>query len=135
MDLYCKLPKAKRVRYRNPLTDRVEYDKTYILKPDEPTKVPDDIAKQLLKQDPHVVSTKPYAEAAEPEKEPEKTAKDYMPVLQELSKKNFEDLKAGEIIEYGKALGIKIPRNAKNEVKLAMLTERCNQLVKELEND
>jgi len=57
MKLFTTVLREKRFRPINPETNRVEYDKTYWLKPDEPTEVPDRDAKILLRQNPHLVST------------------------------------------------------------------------------
>lgn len=64
MKLYTLTKKEKRFRPLDKLTGAVIYDpeRVYFLKPEEPTEVPDEDAKLLLAQDPHLVSTKRRSE-------------------------------------------------------------------------
>lgn len=62
MKLYTKFNTNRKLIPVNPLTGLPEYNKAVILKPNDSTEVPDEVAKRLLEQDPHLVSLVPYDE-------------------------------------------------------------------------
>lgn len=68
MKLYSRKNHPTRVRYVDPRTCRVLYNTTTILHPEEPTEVPKDLAEKLIKQNPHLIATKPYSELPDEEK-------------------------------------------------------------------
>lgn len=137
MKLYLavNLPEGKRIRLRDKWTDKVDYKVAPILYPNKPTEVVDEKAERLLEQDPHLVSKKPFGQVEVEVKEEDKELdqnqgpeNEIGVILRELAKKDFSTLKAAEIIEYGKKLGIEIPFNVKREMKEQMLEDKCREL-------
>lgn len=56
---------------------------------------------------------------------------DVIKVVHELAEmENFNNLKSKELVRYGKKLGVEIPITVKNEEKIKMLNERCEEIVK-----
>ena len=134
-DLKVNLPGGKRIRVRDKWTDKVQYKKAYILYPNKPCNVPNEDAERLLEQDPHLVSTKPYGTDKDESLkiEIQHSAQDEkLRIVHKLAEIDFSSLNAGEIISYGKELGIDIPMSVKREIKEKMLESRCKELAKEL---
>lgn len=131
MELYLKinLPGGKRVRLIDPKTLQKVKGSEFILYPDRAVIVPDAIGHKLIAQDPHLVSELPAADvpAADLTANAEKLA-----ILHEIAEQKIDEMKANDIIEYGKKLGITIPQSAKREMKIAMLERRCAEVAKGL---
>jgi hypothetical protein len=131
MELYLKinLPGGKRVRLIDGKTLEKIKGSEFMLYPDRAVIVPDQIGHQLLKQDPHLVSELPAADVpvADVTANTEKLA-----ILHEIAEQKIDEMKANDIIEYGKKLGITIPQSAKREMKIAMLERRCAEVAKGL---
>ena len=154
MKLYCKLDvERKEVGYRD---HRNRVVKGFFVKPYEPTEIPDHHAKEILKQNPHLVDTKPLkkmeSEAKEPQGEKKETQeKDEKPqmveksgepnpellkklhVVKNVAQADLSKVKTAQIREWGRELGVKIPSNAPRKKQVEMLEEACEALVKEAE--
>ena len=137
MELYTLTPKEKRFRPLDKTSAKVDYTKTFYLKPDVPTEVPDDIAEILLFQNPNLVSKKPLGKAVKQtdptpkEKEPETATTEQIAIITEISETNIADLELKVIREYGTKLGIKIPPTKKGDIQRQMLIDRINILLPE----
>ncbi|NOY58913.1 MAG: hypothetical protein GXO75_08255 [Calditrichaeota bacterium] len=149
MKLYCKLDvEKKEVGYRD---HRNRVVKGFIVRPYEPTEIPDHHAREILKQNPHLVDTKPlqktkeeatetkhpdaenvvtlYEEQNDGNSDDDKEFWDKIKVVQKIAGLKLEDVKTAQIREWGRELGIKIPSNAPKKKQIKMLEERCKELV------
>lgn len=68
MRLYTTWPKQRKFTPIDPVTERLQYNKAVVLYPNEPTDVPAELAKVLIKQNGDLISTKPYDELPSNEK-------------------------------------------------------------------
>lgn len=122
--------------------------KGYMLYPDKcPEDIPDKHAKIILKQNGHIVSTEPFKTkksqpkdpvvelVSEPEYDP-LTEDDVDMVLQEMASKALnvmnegaKGMKAREIREIGKTLGVSISPTIKREKQIEAVKKRCEEVL------
>ena len=141
MKLYAKLDLIQRVRLVDPRTKRVNYSHEYTLYPTRPTEVPDVVALQLLKQDPHLVWDKPFgfkehvghSEAVNPSK-PKATG--LMAIVEEIENIGLDNLKAANFLDYADKLGIVgLHYGTKKPERKAAFIKRMDEIKQQAQND
>ncbi len=145
--LYSKIGREKRIRFVDPVKKTVLYNKpTLFLHPTKPTEVSKEDAEHLLKQDPHLVSTKPFEGEDFDENEvlerskprnyeaqamTEDQREQIIGALQELSEMDVSKLKAADIDRFAKIFGVKFPPKTPFMTKKKEVFEAANKLAKE----
>lgn len=137
MDLYLKIdfPQGRRLRLWKDNTRR-EYEKGYenvLFLPSEPTEVPDGIGKRFLKQEPHLLDVNPHPNYNNVPEDDLPSGPEVEAALKELAEiEDFQSLKANDLREYAKTLGLTFPVGTKKTEWAAMLEQRCAELAESL---
>ena len=144
VSLYSKIGREKRIRFIDQRAKTVDYSKPVLyLHPTRPTVVAKEDAEILIKQDPHLVSYKPYKpkkksdadnpdEPIEAPKPKEYREQDVLNVLEELANVDIEKMKMPEVHHFAKRLGLTIPVTLKLAEKKKLLLGYANELAEKV---
>lgn len=141
MKLYCKLPEVRTVRVVDPKTGFVDYNRTFIINPNEGLEVDNETAKLLLSQNPNGIDTKPLSaenvkEAIEePEKSVESTDEidmnknlDILKRVRQVAETPAEKVKIKDVNKLMRELGLAVVVTESRAIKIEKILAAGDKL-------